>query len=1165
MAPGISPSDYLTLFRHLPGNYLLLAPDADFTILDNSDGHVAVSLKSRADIVGRPLFEAFPPSDKHNYLILQHSLAYVRQHQQTHIMPLIRYDLERTTEQGGGLQELYWQATHYPILNEQGELHFILQQTEDVTSQHLAEQQRRQTEHELAESQNQARFLLEALPIMLWTTNADGSGDYQNPRWLEFTGRQLEDIAGRSWLEDMHPDDRVRAQEVWDKAQASGSLYEVEYQLRRHDGQYRWMLSRGIPRRNETGEIVAWVGTGTDIQELKQVQQQLAAKDRQLRQILQQIPAHIATLSGPEHIYTFMNERSEQLFGGAVELGVPAAVARPEFVTNGYLHLIDEVYRTAKPFLLSEMPMAQPPAPNGSVSTLYFDGTLQPLTDEQGQTQGILVFGIDVTERVVARQRTAELMEEIRQQDAQFRTLVESLPLFIFITDAEGNVLYFNPQRQAYTGQPSSTDNWEDAIHPDDVLRMREIFAEGRRTTSPWSGEFRLRRHDGQYRWHLKQAVPLLQPDGTVERWYGSTIDIHDAKLFQQQLEAKDQQLMLILSQVPAYIATVAGPEHRFTFATPNYQALMSGRVQLGQPAADLLPEVAAQGFVELLNTVYRTKQPYLGHETPLQVLDASTGGQRNYYLNFVYQPLYDTEGQAQGVLCFGVDVTEQVLGRQRAETLTAEVRRSDERLRRMTEALPNMTFINEAAGVGHYVSPQWYTYTGLAEGSSIANHWRSVVHPEDIVRVEAAYQRARHKACGWSFEVRFRRYDGSYRWFLNKAQPELDAQGQLLRWYGSNTDIHEQKELTEALRQSEEYFRFLSESVPQIIWTAEADGQVDYFNERLFEVTGLRPADCLGPSAWANILHPDDQQRSLAIWQAAASTGSQYEIEYRFASRTGGYRWFLGRAEPLRNEEGEVLRWFGSCTDIDDVKQTQQLMQQQNTQLTQINQALDNFVYTASHDLKQPITNMAGIFEELKRTATFHDEAATELVGMFEGALQQINTTIRDLSDVVQVQRQQELLPLEQIQLLPFTQEIVHSLQDQMEELHARIELDFAASPTLLFVRPNLQSILYNLLSNALKYAAPERVPVIRVATAWPDEQTLLLTVQDNGLGIDLERHGPQLFQLFRRFHHHVPGSGMGLYLVNRLVQQMGGRLELESEVDKGTLFRLFLPVSKP
>jgi PAS domain S-box-containing protein len=1430
MVPTAAFSDYLALFRHLPGNFLLLRPDADATIVDNSERHAAVSLKSRAEVVGKPLFEAYPAADQNEADIIRASHEHVRRYRQAHTMPLIRYDLQRPD---GRFEERYWQATHYPILDEQGELRFILQETEDVTEQHRAEQLHRRTEQELTESQRHTRFLLEMLPLMLWTTRPDGTADYQNPGWLAFTGRTLAEAAEWGWLEDIHPDDRAHVQQAWEQALARGDAYQVEYRLRRHDGQYRWLLVRAVPRRAADGRIICWVGTGTDVHEQRQAQQQLADKDRELQQILQRLPAHIATLRGPEHVYSFLNDRSQELFGGRAELGLPAAQVLPDLTRGGMIELLDRVYRTGETVSLTEVPMPQPPGPDGSVATRYFDGTFQALLDEQGQPTGVLVFGVEVTQRVRAKQRAAELQEAVRQHDQQFRLLVESLPLYVYITDAEGHMLYVNPQRQAYTGQDLSRalSHWLEPVHPDDQPRMRALFAEGRKHRRPWTGEYRLRGRDGQYRWVLTHAVPLCDDAGQVLRWYGSSVDIDDHKQLLQRLEIKDRELQLILSQLPAYVATVIGPEYRYAFVTPSYQELMGGRIELGRRAADLLPEVVAQGHLALLDEVYRTQQPYTAHEALLLLPDPATGGTREYFLNFVYQPLLDAQNQVQGILAFGVDVTEQVQQRRRAAGLEAEVRRSDERLRRMTEALPTITYINEATGQGHYASPQWYAYTGLPPGSDIAQHWRAVTHPDDLPRVEQEYATARAENRGWRFEMRFRGHDGQYRWFLNQAQPELDAAGQVLRWYGSNTDIddqkrfqqeleqkdeqlqrmlrnlpaivntmegpehrytyvsaqmralvgervqpgrrvadalpeisaqgfvarldevyrsgepftaleqhvdirnpetgqleahyfsftyqllpalahrpetrgilsfaidvteqvrarqqaqalqvevvrqteqlrrmtealpaisfilsadmqleyfspqwyqvtgfapgtdagavwptlihpddqaparavydraragneplefeyrllypdgqyrwqvcravpeldargqavrwygtlvdnHTQKELQQELRRSEAQFRFMAESIPQVVWTAQPDGQLDYLNQRWTELTGVPVEEALR-FGWAALVPDEAVDTVVGKYRTAIELGQDYEQESPLRSaQEGQYRWFLHRATPMRDAEGRVVKWFGTSTDIHDYKQAQQQLQAQNAQLTRINQDLDNFVYTASHDLKQPVNNMAGIFQELMSTATFADPAAATLVRMFEQALQQMHGTIQDLSDVVQVQRQHEQLPAERVELLPFTHEVLRSVQAQISSLGAEFELDFAAFPALQFVRPNLQSILYNLLSNALKYAHPDRPPRVRVATERAPDGSPVLLVQDNGLGIDLERHGAELFQMFRRFHDHVEGSGMGLYLVNRIVQQLGGHLAVESEVQAGTVFRLYLPGAVP
>ncbi|OON66444.1 hypothetical protein B0919_21655 [Hymenobacter sp. CRA2] len=233
--------------------------------------------------------------------------------------------------------------------------------------------------------------------------------------------------------------------------------------------------------------------------------------------------------------------------------------------------------------------------------------------------------------------------------------------------------------------------------------------------------------------------------------------------------------------------------------------------------------------------------------------------------------------------------------------------------------------------------------------------------------------------------------------------------------------------------------------------------------------------------------------------------------------------------------------------------------LQAKNEQLTRINADLDSFVYTASHDLKQPINNMAGLFAELKHGASFPDPEAPAMVGMFEEALGQILDTIAGLTEVVQLQRKLEQVPLEVVELQPFTEEIIRSLQQRLGEYDAAFSLDFTEVPTLCIARPGLHSLLYNLLSNAIKYAMPGRSPRVHVRTSRVAGE-VLLSVQDNGRGIDLERHGGELFQLFRRFHPDVVGSGMGLYLVNRLVHQAGGRVEVDSEVGQGTTFRIYL-----
>ncbi|SHL02629.1 PAS domain-containing sensor histidine kinase [Hymenobacter psychrotolerans] len=304
-------------------------------------------------------------------------------------------------------------------------------------------------------------------------------------------------------------------------------------------------------------------------------------------------------------------------------------------------------------------------------------------------------------------------------------------------------------------------------------------------------------------------------------------------------------------------------------------------------------------------------------------------------------------------------------------------------------------------------------------------------------------------------------------------------------------------------------------------------------------------------------------------------------ELSYTMRCQNGATLPVLMSAALVRDADGQPLVMHVTLYDIterrkyeQELLRTKALAEEQreqlaraneqllskNEQLTRINSDLDNFVYTASHDLKQPIDNMAGLFGELKQAATFHDPDAVHMVTMFDEALRQILSTIRGLTEVVQQQRQRQQQPEEEVALLPFVEEIIRVLQPMYKPHATPFVLDFSAVPTLRMARSSLYSMLSNLLSNALKYAQPGRPPRIRVSTALQEGQ-VVLSVQDNGRGLDLSRHGGELFQLFRRFHPDVVGSGMGLYLVNRLVHQAGGRMEVSSVVGEGTTFRIYLP----
>lgn len=414
-------ADYQYLFHHLPDSYLLLAPDG--TVRDNSDLHLAASMAPRAAIVGRDIFDAYPSAPE-SQRTLRESHERVRQTLRPDAMPLLRYDLDRPAAQGGGTEERYWQVTHFPVLAPDGTLLHILQRATDVTDATRATARAAETQRALAEATDRARFILESMPLLVWTATPEGVTDSFNARWLDYTGRALADTVGSGWAQDLHPDDLPRTVALWQQALAAGTTYQAEYRVRRHDGAYRWFQAVGAPRRGPDGRVQMWVGANADIHQQKLLVAELletnetqaaladqayatAEQVRQQRETLHQVfmdaPVAISVVRGADYRYEFANRVFLAGAGNPDLLGRTVAEVFPEFLAQSFLATLAGVYRTGQPFSARAVPVhldatATQPAADG-----YVDYTYQPFF-EDGRVAGVTSFSYDVTELVRARQ-----------------------------------------------------------------------------------------------------------------------------------------------------------------------------------------------------------------------------------------------------------------------------------------------------------------------------------------------------------------------------------------------------------------------------------------------------------------------------------------------------------------------------------------------------------------------------------------------------------------------------------------------------------------------------------------------------------------------------------------------------------------------------------------
>ena len=267
----------------------------------------------------------------------------------------------------------------------------------------------------------------------------------------------------------------------------------------------------------------------------------------------------------------------------------------------------------------------------------------------------------------------------------------------------------------------------------------------------------------------------------------------------------------------------------------------------------------------------------------------------------------------------------------------------------------------------------------------------------------------------------------------------------------------------------------------------------------------------------------------------------------------------FKGNPRYFSNDE--FVGYVGVGIDIHEQKIALEQLELNNSQLKRINNDLDNFIYTASHDLKAPMSNIEGLLyilrSNLRKKYEILSPETEKILGMMEQSVNRFKNTILDLTEISKAQRGEEE-DIKEVNLQEIIEDVKLSIQEQINETNARIDVNLSEINTISFSKKNIKSIVYNLLSNAIKYRAREIPPHILFRTKSEDQYIILL-VKDNGLGIP-ELNQEKIFNMFKRFHDHVEGSGIGLYIVKRIVDNAGGKIEVESEVGNGTTFRLYL-----
>jgi PAS domain S-box-containing protein len=556
------------------------------------------------------------------------------------------------------------------------------------------------------------------------------------------------------------------------------------------------------------------------------------------------------------------------------------------------------------------------------------------------------------------------------------------------------------------------------------------------------------------------------------------------------------------------------------------------------------------------------------------------------------------------------VGVTADISDRKQVE---ANLRESEERIRLATAAAElGMWFWNLNTNTLVW-TPKCKQLFGLPANTEMSYElFLNCLHPDDRDRIHEAVTSTLEGKIDCDIEYRTIWPDGSVHWIAAKGRCLYDAMGKPVRMMGTTQDITQRKHTDEALRQSEERYRTLAEAIPEMVWTTNARGLADYVNQRWIDYTGLSLEETLG-YGWQKVLHPEDLKVIIQRWQQSVQAGTLFECEQRFKRASDDtYRWHLARAYPLRDNQGHIVKWFGTCTDIHDQKQIEaqraQLLEREKAARAEAeaaNRIKDQFLAILSHELRSPLNPILGWTKLLKSRKL--DPAATgrALDTIERNAKLQIQL-IDDLLDVSRILRGKLSLnnaavdltsvidaALETVRLAAQTKKIqLEYIPSSGESGRGREWENFSPSPHppippssyIVWGDFNrLQQIVSNLLSNAVKFTPDggkvevrlskrlgtgkefSQSPITNPQSPIPYAQ---ITVTDTGLGIAPE-FLPYVFEYFRQADSSTTrkfgGLGLGLAIVHHLVELHGGIVTADSPGEgQGATFTVKLPLMK-
>ncbi|MCC9166777.1 PAS domain-containing protein [Pontibacter harenae] len=744
------------------------------------------------------------------------------------------------------------------------------------------------------------------------------------------------------------------------------------------------------------------------------------------------------------------------------------------------------------------------------------------------------------------------MLEMLKRNEQQLREISSSIPgavyqfyrdqngkqAYIFLSEGIKSLYGLNPE-EAY----QNSDVISNHIHPEDLAYVEATIQHSYQELTPWEVEYRFWNSVlHKWIWIRGHGLPTLKENKVIV-WNGTLIDITKQKEAQSQLMNSEANLRALLNSSPQAIYLLDKDLKIVSFnsvAASDVKQFLLKDLVVGESIMHFLDG-------EMIKSTLQNHTNALEGKTTIYET-----GQGEFWHEVAFRPVFGNNGDVLAVSLSIHDISEQ---KQALEI----IKRSQLQLAR-AQQLANLgnweydlmrDILTWSDGVYsiYGVDKESFRPTFLSKAA--------FAHPQDRNAVIQAFEDTVKQQSLMQLEYRIVCTDNSIRNIYEVAEIVCDDTGKAVKLSGSVQDITDRKQAERDVTEAKNLLQTTLENIPEIVFSTNAEGSITYISPQCFELTGYKEEDFLGDGQlWLKIIHQKDHKIIEKQVKPNLKLGRRQSFAVRIVNKHNEAKWMQLRISPVLDEHGRFVRSDGSAADITHNKKIEAKRNELTDELLRQNKNLQQFAYIVSHNLRAPIANILGLTSIYDRQ-NGNEMMNSKVIDNLATSAELLDSTIKDLNDILTVRSEINKVQ-EEVHFKQVLEHIATSVRTDVSLEEIYLNSDFNAAPSVVTIRSYVQSIMQNLITNAVKYRSPDRKLQLQLKT-FTLPNYICLTVSDNGLGIDLAREKEKVFGLYKRFHPNIEGKGLGLHLVKTQAELLGGRVEVESQVGVGTTFSIF------